>query len=46
MERPPRRFGTVTRGIDGTVARIMEAGTADQGVTAEIVIERVDIIES
>ncbi|MEZ5231213.1 MAG: peptidylprolyl isomerase [Acidimicrobiales bacterium] len=39
-------FGTVTDGMDTTVAAIMAAGTQDQGVTQEITIDAIEITES
>ncbi len=39
-------FGTVTEGMDTTVAKIMAAGTQDSGVTKVVTIEDIEIIES
>jgi cyclophilin family peptidyl-prolyl cis-trans isomerase len=39
-------FGRVTEGMDTTVAAIMAAGTADQGVTEVVTVEGIEITES
>lgn len=39
-------FGTVTEGMDTTVAAIMAAGTQDRGVTQVITIDKIEITES
>lgn len=39
-------FGTVTEGMDTTVAAIMAAGSQDQGVTQVITIDSIDITEA
>ncbi len=39
-------FGTVTEGMDTTVAAIMAAGTQDAGVTQVITIDKIDIVEA
>ncbi len=39
-------FGTVTEGMDTTVAAIMAAGTQDAGVTQVITIDKIDIVQA
>lgn len=39
-------FGTVSEGMDSTVAAIMAAGTQDQGVTQAITIDKIEIVEA
>ncbi len=39
-------FGTVTEGMDTTMAAIMAAGTQDNGVTKLVTIEDIEIIET